>query len=173
MTDNFDTMINTMSTAQSAPEATASDASAQSDNDGASAASIDRPMALADRHRAMMECQQILADAEVVDRTRLFLSCDERLVWMLKAKPEDAWHLVTVSGRSLRQNRHRGPESSTPMVLHRLRQRKSWLQLMELVKRDAPGFKSSRPRSSALGLLEYVWYVSVATDSTVYECFTT
>ena len=56
MTDNFDKMIDTMSTAQPAPEVTASDASAQSDVSGASAASIDRLMALAERHGTMMEC---------------------------------------------------------------------------------------------------------------------
>lgn len=56
MTNNFDKMIDTMSTAQPAPEVTASDASAQSDVSGASAASIDRLMALAERHGTMMEC---------------------------------------------------------------------------------------------------------------------
>ena len=56
MPDNFDEMIDTLSTAQPAPEVTASDASAQSDVSGASAASIGRLMALAEHHGTIMEC---------------------------------------------------------------------------------------------------------------------
>ena len=56
MTNNFDKRIDTMSTAQPALEVTASDASAHSNVSGASAASIDRLMAPAERHETMMEC---------------------------------------------------------------------------------------------------------------------
>ena len=81
--------------------------------------------------------------------------------------------MVTVIGRNFHSKIGvEDLESSRPMMLHRLWQRKGWLPLMQLAKRETSGFKRSRPRSCALRLLQYVWYVSVATDSTVYECHT-
>ena len=60
-------------------------------------------------------------------------------------------------------------EPLTLMTLHRLYRRRDWPQLMEVVKREASGFRCRRPRSSALRLMQYVWYVSIVSDSTVYE----